>query len=69
LAREIHDEFGQMLTGLKLNLAWLQKKLSSATPAPQDVLLGKVQSMGELLGEMVLSVRRIAAGTATGHTG
>ena len=61
IAREIHDEFGQTLTGLKMNVAWLQKKLSDPAAASTDRLLAKVQSMDELLREMVKSVRRIAA--------
>ena len=61
IAREIHDEFGQMLTGLKIDLSWLEKRLSGSTPAQPDLLLGKLRSMGELLRDMVKSVRRIAA--------
>lgn len=29
IAREIHDEFGQLLTGFKFDLSWLEKKLSA----------------------------------------
>ena len=27
IAREIHDELGQVLTGLKMEVGWLQKRL------------------------------------------
>ncbi len=32
IAREIHDEFGQLLTGFKFDLSWLEKKLSAQPP-------------------------------------
>ena len=31
IAREIHDELGQSLTGLKMELSWLDKKISDPT--------------------------------------
>ena len=56
IAREIHDEFGQALTGLKMDLSWLQKKL----PKGQDALLEKTKSMLALLDQAIQAVRRIA---------
>jgi two-component system sensor histidine kinase UhpB len=61
IAREIHDEFGQLLTGFKFDLSWLEKKLSAKPEAKRAVLVGKVRAMTELLHSMVQSVRRIAA--------
>jgi PAS domain S-box-containing protein len=61
IAREIHDEFGQLLTGFKYDLAWLEKKLSAPPEAARMVLLEKVRAMHELLHGMVQSVRRLAA--------
>src|SRR3989441_6950511 len=34
IAREVHDELGQALTGLKMDLAWLEKKLAEASHLP-----------------------------------
>src|SRR2546423_2441531 len=31
IAREVHDELGQALTGLKMDLAWLEKKFADAS--------------------------------------
>lgn len=56
IARDIHDEFGQALTGLKMDLFWLQKKL----PKGQDGLLEKTKSMLALLDQAIQAVRRIA---------
>jgi PAS domain S-box-containing protein len=61
IAREIHDEFGQMLTGLKIDISWLEKKLSQPDAAPRPPLLDKVKSIQELIHEMVGSVRRISS--------
>jgi two-component system sensor histidine kinase UhpB len=61
IAREIHDELGQMLTGFKMDLAWMEKKLSEPKPGEPFALLVKVQSMFGLLHSMVQTVRRISA--------
>lgn len=56
LARSIHDELGQALTGLKMDVAWLQQHLSQQQPA----LLEKTQAMSDLIDIVVQAVRRIA---------
>lgn len=56
IARELHDELGQSLTALKIDLDWLQ-----ARHVAQDAkVAGKLLSMGQVLGKTVESVRRIA---------
>jgi signal transduction histidine kinase len=62
IARELHDELGQLLTGFKIDLVWLEKRLKEdADSARSSPLLGKVKSMLELVQGMVTSVRRISA--------
>jgi signal transduction histidine kinase len=56
LARAIHDELGQALTGLKMDVAWLQKHLDQ----PQPVLLEKTKAMSDLIDTTVQTVRRIS---------
>jgi len=56
MAREIHDEFGQALTALKMDSVWLAKRLSKSQP----VLSQKVDSMLELIDGTFQMVRRIA---------
>ena len=56
IAREIHDELGQALTGLKMDLTWLAKKL----PADQKTLATKTSSMFDLIDGTIQSVRKIA---------
>ena len=55
IARELHDELGQLLTALKMDLAWLREKL------PPNELLAKANAMDALLDRTVSSTRRIAA--------
>jgi signal transduction histidine kinase len=56
IAREIHDELGQVLTGIKMEVGWLAKRLKE----PQ--LLEKTDSMGKLIDSTVQTVRKIATG-------
>ncbi len=56
LARELHDELGQDLTGLKMDLAWLQEHID---PTQED-LLQRFEAMFSLLDATIQNVRRIA---------
>jgi PAS domain S-box-containing protein len=56
MAREVHDELGQALTGLKMDLAWLQRH----TGRKQRDLLQKFRDMSDLVDTTIQSVRRIA---------
>lgn len=55
VAREIHDELGQVLTVLKMDLSFLVKKI----PPEQTVLRGKISSMLASIETSIESVRRI----------
>jgi PAS domain S-box-containing protein len=54
IARELHDELGQLLTALKMDLASLRE----ASPEKLDE---KMQEMGRLLDQTVAATRRISA--------
>ncbi len=56
IAREIHDELGQALTGLKMDLTWLARHTSGEKPLEQ-----KVKGMFGLIDDTIRSVRRIAS--------
>ncbi len=57
IAREIHDELGQQLTGLKMDLSWISKKM---TPQEDDQVRQKIGGTLELLDTTIKTVRRIA---------
>ena len=55
IAREIHDELGQALTGIKLDIAWMKRRLE------RDHELGdQCQSIMERIDGTLSTVRRIA---------
>lgn len=57
IAHEIHDDLGQQLSGVMMDLAWLQKRLRRDQPA----LIAKAQSMAALLNTTIRSVRQITS--------
>jgi len=57
IAREIHDELGQSLTALKMDLAWLTKRL----PPEANALHEKAQGMATMINESLQLMRRIAS--------
>jgi two-component system, NarL family, sensor histidine kinase UhpB len=62
VAREIHDELGQVLTALKLNLDWLERKISEREGSPSiNLLLDRVVASGEIVETAISGVQRIAA--------
>jgi len=61
IAREIHDELGQTLTGLKMNLRWAEKRLSRESPINLNPVLDKIVEAGELADATIASVQRISA--------
>jgi two-component system sensor histidine kinase UhpB len=62
IAREVHDQLGQMLTGLRMDAAWINKRVGAcADAAMREPLSERLASMIELLDDTVKTVRRIAA--------
>lgn len=56
IARELHDQLGQMLTGVKLDAMWLASSLTADQPA----LVGKVAAMSRLIDETMDAMHRVA---------
>jgi two-component system sensor histidine kinase UhpB len=62
ISREIHDEMGGGLTGLKMDLSWLLRKMGDADPCEERVaLLDKIHTSNALIDQMIKVVRRISA--------
>jgi signal transduction histidine kinase len=56
IARSMHDEIGQLLSGLKMDVAWLQRRLGPG----QETLQDKTEAMSRLIDDAVESVRQVA---------
>jgi signal transduction histidine kinase len=57
IALDIHDELGQSLTALKMDLSWLRKRLQKG----QEALSEKAAAMSGLIDTTVRKVQRIAS--------
>jgi len=57
IARELHDELGQMLTMLQMDVAWCR----AALPYGNEALEGRFERMEKLLKSTIAATRRIAA--------
>lgn len=60
VARELHDELGQVLTSLQLEFMWLVDELRKSEPKPGIQLVNKLQSLLGLIEVGIQSVRQIA---------
>jgi len=56
IARKIHDDMGQSLTALKIDLSWLNKRLSN----DQGSIREKIQSMVVLINETIETVHNVS---------
>ncbi len=56
MARELHDELGQLLIGIKLELSWLKRRL----PPETEEVGRKFASVQEQLAKTIDSVRRLS---------
>ena len=62
IARAVHDELGGELTGLKLDVAWLAKRLSQVPEAAANPAFArKLAAMSEMLDSTVEFVRKITS--------
>ena len=57
IAREVHDNVGQILTALKMDLSWLSRRL----PEDQPALLEKAKSISKLTDTAIQAVRKVSA--------
>lgn len=57
IAREIHDEFGTILTALKIDLSWLEKKFTGE----QESLKTRTRKSLDLINSAIKTVQRISS--------
>ncbi len=60
IAREIHDELGQTLTAIRMDIAWIQSKLAKLTDPEAMALRDQILSTAEFVESAIKTVRRIA---------
>jgi two-component system sensor histidine kinase UhpB len=57
IARDIHDELGQQLTILKMDVAWIIKKLQN----PDEILIAQLKGLLDTIDGTMKSVRRMCS--------
>ncbi len=57
ISREIHDELGQNITAMQMDLLWLKKKVDSARPD----FLDKLDAMSQIAKSTLDTIRRVSA--------
>ncbi|HLG39734.1 MAG TPA: HAMP domain-containing protein [Chitinophagaceae bacterium] len=58
IAREMHDELGQLLTGFKMDISWLNKTLANHN---NPFVNEKLESMSAIVDDSVKFIRKLAA--------
>jgi PAS domain S-box-containing protein len=56
LSRELHDELGQILTGMKMDIRWIEKRL----PEDSTLILERLNSIIMLIDDAILFVQKIS---------
>jgi PAS domain S-box-containing protein len=65
IAREIHDQLGQAMTALKMDLAWISRR-TAADGLTKDALLEKLRTTSAMIDEVIGQIRRISAALRPG---
>jgi signal transduction histidine kinase len=60
ISREVHDQIGQALTGLKMDLAALQRRMAADSPAPSQATADRIAAMASLIDDTIQATRAIA---------
>jgi signal transduction histidine kinase len=55
IAREVHDDLGQSLTALKMDIVWLQKNRN----AGESVFLDKLNGMVDVVNQTIKTIQRL----------
>lgn len=56
IAREIHDELGQALTVLKIDLSWMKKRLDQ----DQTQFIEKIDAMSKIIDKTIITMKKIS---------
>ncbi len=61
IARELHDELGQLLTGLKFDLGWLAGEIRKLPHQPTVEIANKLQAMAGVVEVSIKTIQQIAS--------
>jgi signal transduction histidine kinase len=61
ISRELHDQLGQALTGLKMDLRWVEGRLEAGNDRALNPLTDRLVEVQEQIDGLIGTVRRIAA--------
>jgi signal transduction histidine kinase len=61
IARDIHDDLGSALTGLKMDLVWLRQSLAKLENSDRGPIMEKIAAMGKLLDATANQTRRLCS--------
>ncbi len=62
IARDLHDELGQVLTALKIDIAMLRKKLTSGKRLSEQVINEEFAAISKTVDKISMSAKEISAG-------
>jgi signal transduction histidine kinase len=62
ISREIHDELGQLLTGIKMELRLVENRLSDRDDRSLNATIDQLVEISELVDATITAVQRIATG-------
>jgi signal transduction histidine kinase len=60
ISREVHDQIGQALTGLKMDLSVLQRRVLADGATPKRAVTDKINDMAHLIDDTIQTTRAIA---------
>jgi len=61
IAREIHDELGQALTALNMDLSWLGRRIGEGGEQPREAIEERLAGMSAMIHGLIEQVQRISA--------
>lgn len=62
ISREIHDELGQLLTGVKMQLRLIENRLSDREDRSLNPVIDEIVDASETIDETINSMKRISSG-------
>jgi signal transduction histidine kinase len=62
IAREIHDELGQLLTGIKMEVRLIENRLADRDDRSLNPIIDRLVEASEMVDATITSIQRISAG-------